>query len=222
MLRYLLDVETRGSQSLLNIDAFADPTAYALVVKKPGSDEQVTQNIDLIETFNYLLGLRLENMAAPQTFTAGFTRKPDPELPEDQHTKLVVDGKIKQVNHELTPINTNKNDDSCKLVSISGSKEKTWWFRKLEGWVPADPMNPNNGQKERVLIVWRKLTGNLEEDNLMLDEWFEKYRISTRDFEYDTIYVNGSNNLPNLKKDDENWKVRLIEEEFHKKMWEME
>ena len=95
MLRYLLNVETRGSQSLLNIDAFADPTAYALVVKKPGSDEQVKQHIDLIESFNYLLGLRLENMAAPQTFTASFTRKPDPELPEDQHTKLVVDGKIK-------------------------------------------------------------------------------------------------------------------------------
>ena len=198
MLRYLLNVETRGSQSLLNIDAFADPTAYALVVKKPGSDEQVKQHIDLIETFNYLLGLRLENMAAPQTFTASFTRQPDPELPEDQHTKLVVDGKIQQ------------------------TADGKWWFRKLEGWVPADPMNPNNGQKERVLIVWRKLTGNLEEDNLMLDEWFEKYRISTRDFEYDTIYVNGSNNLPNLKKDDENWKVRLIEEEFHKKMWEVE
>ena len=197
MLRYLLDVETRGSQSLLNIDGFADPTAYTLKVKKPGSDEQVTQYIDLIETFNYLLGLRLENMAAPQSFTASFTRKPDPELPEDQHTKLMVVGKIKAA-------------DNGK-----------WWFRKLEGWVPADPMNPNNGQKERVLIVWRKLTGNLEEDNLMLDEWFEKYRISTRDFEYDTIYVNGSNNLPNLKKDDENWKVRLIEEEFHKRMWEM-
>jgi len=198
MLRYMLDVETRGSQSLLNIDAFADPTAYSLVVKKPCSDEQVTQNIDLIETFNYLLGLRLENMAAPQTFTASFTRKPDPELPQDQHTKLIVDGKIQQ--------------------TIDGQ----WWFRKLEGWVPADPMNPNNGQKERVPIVWRKLTGNLEEDNLMLDEWFEKYRISTRDFEYDTIYVNGSNNLPNLKKDDEIWKVRLIEEEFHNKMWAVE
>ncbi|MDY0281477.1 MAG: site-specific DNA-methyltransferase [Salinivirgaceae bacterium] len=224
MLRYFLDVETRGSQSLLNIDDFADPTAYSLVVKKPGSDEQVKQHIDLIETFNYLLGLRLENMAAPQTFTASFTRKPDPELPEDQHTKLLVDGKIKQVNHGFTQIDTDKEQEKnnpCSSVSICGSKEKTWWFRKLEGWVPADPMNPNNGQKERVLIVWRKLTGNLEEDNLMLDEWFEKYRISTRDFEYDTIYVNGSNNLPNLKKDDENWKVRLIEEEFHKKMWEV-
>jgi len=196
MLHYLLDVETRGSQSLLNIDGFTDTTSYTLNVKKPGSDEQVTRTIDLIETFNYLLGLRLENMAAPQTFTANFIRKPDPELPEDQYTKLEVDGKIQLA------------DDG------------KWWFRKVEGWVPADSMNPNNGIKERILIVWRKLTGNLEEDNLMLDEWFEKYRISTRDFEYDTIYVNGSNNLPNLRKDDENWKVRLIEEEFHKRMWE--
>lgn len=197
MLRYLLDVETRGSQSLLNIDKVADPTAYTLKVKKPGSDEQVTKNIDLIETFSYLIGFRLSHYAATQTFTATFTRKSDPELPEDQHTKLEVDGKIQ--------------------LADGGA----WWFRKLEGWVPADPMNPNNGQKEKVLIVWRKLTGNLEEDNLMLDEWFQKYRISTRDFEYDTIYVNGSNNLPNLKKDDENWKVRLIEEEFYKKMWEV-
>ncbi|MDA3791323.1 MAG: site-specific DNA-methyltransferase [Desulfobacula sp.] len=195
MLHYMLDVETRGSQSLLNIDDFADPTAYTLKVKKPGSDEQVIQNVDLIETFNYLIGLRATHLAAPQTFTANFTRMPDPELPEDQHTKLVVDGKIQ--------------------VSADGK----WWFRKIDGWVPADPMTPNNGQKKEVLIVWRKLTGNLEEDNLMLDEWFQKYRISTHDFEYDTIYVNGSNNLPNLKKDDENWKVRLIEEEFHKNMW---
>ncbi|OQY32630.1 MAG: hypothetical protein B6241_10365 [Spirochaetaceae bacterium 4572_59] len=170
MLHYLLDVETKGSQSLLNIDHFADPAAYTLKLKKPGSDEQQTKTIDLIETFNYLIGLRLNHYAAPQSFTADFTRKTDPELPEDQHTKLVLKGK-------LTLSDTGK-----------------WWFRKL--------------------------TGNLEEDNLMLDEWFKKFRLSTADFEYDTIYVNGSNNLPNLKQDDENWKVRLIEEEFHKKMWE--
>ena len=94
-----------------------------------------------------------------------------------------------------------------------------WWFRKVEGWVPKDPANPNNGQQEKVLVVWRKLTDDIEQDNLMLDEWFQKNRISTRDFEFDTIYVNGSNNLPNLKLDDENWKVRLIEEEFMKRMW---
>jgi hypothetical protein len=45
-------------------------------------------------------------------------------------------------------------------------------------------------------------------------QWVQKTRIGTRDFEFDTIYVNGSNNLPNLKLDDESWKARFIEEEF--------
>lgn len=197
MLRYLLDVETRGSQSLLNIDAFADPTAYTLEVKKPGTDEYITRSVDLIETFNYLIGLRVLHISVPQTFQAAFTRINDPELPEDQHVKLVVDGRIHQ------------------------DAEGPWWFRKVEGWTPKDPANPNNGQREKVLIVWRKLTDNIEQDNLMLDEWFQKNRISTRDFEFDTIYVNGSNNLPNLKLDEDHWKVRLIEEEFMKRMWEM-
>lgn len=56
----------------------------------------------------------------------------------------------------------------------------------------------------------------------MLDEWFRKNRISTCDFEFDTIYVNGSNNLPNLKLDNKKWKARLIEEEFMKRMWDVE
>ncbi len=198
MLHYLLDVETRGSQSLLNINAFDDPCSYSLTVKKLGSDKDEEKRVDLIETFNYLLGLRVILLASPQTFTAAFKRNPDPELPEDQHTRLVVDGKIRQ------------------------DAQGPWWFRKIEGWVPADPSNPNNGQREKVLIVWRKLTDDLEKDNAVLDEWFRKNRISTLDFEFDTIYVNGSNNLPNLKRDDENWKVRLIEEEFMKCMWDVE
>jgi len=203
MLRYLLDVETRDSQSLLNIDAFADPTAYTLKVKKPGTDEYIVCNVDLIETFNYLIGLRVNHIAMPQEFTATFKRLEDPEVPEDQKTKLVVNGNIQQIKNHQSKI-----------------ENSLWWFRKVEGWVPKDPQNPNNGQREKVLIVWRKLTGDLEKDNLMLDEWFQKNRISTRDFEFDTIYVNGSNNLPNLAQDGDNWKVRLIEEEFLKRMWE--
>lgn len=195
MLRYLLDVETRGSQSLLNIDGFADPCRYTLEVKKPGTDEYVTRAVDLVETFNYLIGLRVLHTAVPQTFQANFKRIQDPELPKELHTRLVVDGRIQQ------------------------DPDGPWWFRKVEGWVPADPANPNNGEREKVLIVWRKLTGDIEQDNLILDEWFQKNRISTRDFEFDTIYVNGSNNLPNLKQDADNWKVRLIEEEFMKRMW---
>ncbi|MBN2716177.1 MAG: site-specific DNA-methyltransferase, partial [Deltaproteobacteria bacterium] len=196
MLHYMLDVETRGSQSLLNIGAFNDPTGYTLEVKKPGTDEYVTRAVDLIESFNYLLGLRVVHIAAPEIFNAQFERLHDPELPDDQHTRLTVKGRL-------------QHDDN-------GS----WWFRKVEGWMPKDAAHPNNGEQEKILIVWRKLTDDIEKDNLMLDEWFRRNRINTRDFEFNTIYVNGSNNLPNLKQDDENWKVRLIEEEFMKRMWD--
>lgn len=219
MLRYLLDVETRGSQSLLNIDAFADPTAYTLEVKKPGTDEYATHAVDLIETFNYLIGLRVFHYATPQEFTAKFKRIEDPEVPQGQITKLVLDGKMKQIYPQMTQAGADLETRKNNLQESVQSTDKIWWFRKVEGWVAKDPANPNNGQQEKVLIVWRKLTPDIEQDNLILDEWFQKNRISTRDFEFDTIYVNGSNNLPNLKLDDENWKVRLIEEEFMKRMW---
>jgi adenine-specific DNA-methyltransferase len=53
----------------------------------------------------------------------------------------------------------------------------------------------------------------------MLDEWFQKNRFSAYDFEFDTIYINGGNNLANLRQERDTWKVRLIEEVFHKQMW---
>lgn len=198
LLHYMLEVESKGSLSLLNIDAFSDPSRYLLKVKKPGSDEHVERAVDLIETFNYLIGLRLVHLAEPQTFNASFSRLRDPDLPQDQDTRLVLDGDLKQV--------------------ANGK----WWIRKEEGWVPKNPYNPNDGLKEKVLIVWRKLTGNLEEDNLVLDTWFDKVRIKPADTEFDTIYVNGSNNLLNLQKEGDTWKVRLIEEEFLKRMWSSE
>ncbi len=197
MLNYMLDVETRGSQSLLNIDAFADPTAYTLEVKKPGTDESVERTVDLIETFNYLIGLRVEHTAAPQRFNASFSRVQDAHAPAGQTTRLVLDGRLQQ-------------DDNGP-----------WLLRRIEGWLPTDSANPNNGSRDKVLIVWRKLTGDLEQDNLVLDEWFKAHRINSRDFEYATIYVNGSNNLPNLKKEEDRWKVRLIEEEFMQRMWDV-
>ena len=37
---------------------------------------------------------------------------------------------------------------------------------------------------------------------------------SVYDREFDTIYVNGDNNLDNLRKDEDHYKVKLIEQEF--------
>ena len=55
-LRYILGVETAGSASLLG-EHFVDPFAYTLSVVRDGTREEVP--VDLPETFNYLLGLRV-------------------------------------------------------------------------------------------------------------------------------------------------------------------
>ena len=192
----MLDVESRGSQSLLNLKEFANPFAYELKVKKPGSDESEERIIDLVETFNYLIGLRVDIAQATQAYDAEFERLPDPELPEDQNTRLTIKGRL-------------RHSDTGK-----------WRFRCIKGTVPKNRFTPNDGATERVLVIWRNLTGDLEQDNAVLDEYCQHERISTLDNEVDVIYVNGSNTLPNLKRPQDTWKVRLIEEDFLARMWE--
>ena len=57
-LRYALDAETSGSPCLLG-KHFADPFAYSLSVVRDGARRDAP--VDLPETFNYLLGLRVES-----------------------------------------------------------------------------------------------------------------------------------------------------------------
>lgn len=180
VLHYMLDIESRGS--LLDIEGFKDPTAYKLKVKSPGSDEIREVSVDLFETFNWLLGLTVHHISAPQTFSAEFER--------NEEGRLIV-----------------------KEGSLRPSPNGPWWFRTVEG------INPEG---QRVLIIWRKLTGDPEKDNVVLDHWFEKQDFSTRDSEFDVIYVNGGHNLGNRLEDGAGLKVRLIEEEFHRLMFETE
>jgi adenine-specific DNA-methyltransferase len=186
LLRYMLEVESRGSQSLLNIAAFTDPTAYTLKVKRPGSDENREVNVDLLETFNWLIGLTVQHIAAPQFMTAEFER--------DSEKRLRLKGRLKQ------------------------DPAGPYWFRTVTGTTP-------DGRK--TLVIWRKRPGGetaagTEQDNLVLDEWFTKQGYSSKDSEFDLIYVNGDNNLENLKTPDDTWKVRLIEEDFHRLMFDTE
>ena len=58
-LRYALGVETSGSASLLGKD-FSDPFTYTLSVVRDGVRND-NARVDLAETFNYLIGLRMES-----------------------------------------------------------------------------------------------------------------------------------------------------------------
>lgn len=146
VLHYMLDIESR--QQLLDLGKFADPFSIEMTIVRHDDVKKI--KVDVIETFNYLLGLRIETLR-----------------------------RIKGI-HEV--IGTMPNGD-------------------------------------RTLILWRN---TLETNNDALDEWFRKQAYNSRDREFDLIYVNGDNNLENLRRPDESWKVRLIEETFQTLMFDVQ
>lgn len=60
LLNYMLDIEAEGSASLLNIDAFRNPFNYQMMVAN-GTESKLTK-VDLVETFNYLIGLHVKTV----------------------------------------------------------------------------------------------------------------------------------------------------------------
>lgn len=60
LLKYMLDLETRGSASLLNVEMFKDPFDYRLKVQTENGNQETA--VDLVETFNYLLGLDVRKL----------------------------------------------------------------------------------------------------------------------------------------------------------------
>jgi len=138
ILNYSLDVESQAS--LLNIDTFSTPFDYKLKIATSSVGETKDTNIDLVETFNYLLGLAVKRIEIIKGY-------------------LIVEG--------------------------------------------------SNLSKERILVIWRNGQSNKE-----LNDFFQTMDWNANDSEFHKIYVNGDNNLSNLRTDENNFKVSLIENEF--------
>lgn len=145
LLQYMLEVESR--EHLMNIKAFVNPFNYKLNITE--NNELIPTNVNLVETFNYLIGLKV------------------------------------------------------KRVQRIGA------FKTIEGVTNAG---------DKVLVIWRNLEESNNED---LNAFVKKMDYNLRDGEFDTVYVNGDNNLANLKQEDENWKVLLLEEVFFTLMFDV-
>jgi len=189
-LHYLLELEMQGSPSLLNVAQFDDPTAYTLRVKQPGSDAQAQRAVDLVETFNWLLGLRVSKLLAPQVFAAKFAEEQDAELGADAEPRQVLKA-------PLSPVKAGKDG---------------WWFRAVQG-VVADG--------KTVWVVWRKLTTDPVQDNLVLEAYLREQLVfdvrKPESAPCAVLYVNGSHALPNVA----HCEVRQLEESFHRLMWDV-
>ena len=195
LLCYMLEAGTKGSPSLLDVAAFTHPFSCKLDVKKPGSEERETRTVDLVESFNWLIGLRVRKMSDMLRFSADFERVHDPDFPTDDAMKLRVRGRLRK-------------DGDGQFI-----------FRFVEGLIPRNRMEPD-GAMDKVLVVWREGTGDAEKDNAVLDAFLQREKVNALDGEYDVIYVNGSNNVPSLRRIDQTWKVQLIEKTFLERMWE--
>ena len=149
MLRYMLDTETRDS--LINTKDFVRPFDYT--IKTTRDNELVDTPVDLVDTFNYLIGLHVES------------------------------------------VRWHKDENICVVEGTT------------------------HIEKEHALVIWRNQDVIKNDD---LNDFFRKQDYSTLDHEFDVIYVNGDNTLPNIKSDEEHWKVRLIEQELMKRMFEEE
>ena len=145
ILGYMLDMETRNS--LFNMQWFRNPWNMKLRITR--QNETREENIDVIETFNYLIGLNVKRILHPQK-------------------------------------------GICTVEGVTRRGERT-------------------------LIIWRDCDAV---DNDALNGFFRGMDYSARDTEIDRIYVNGDNNLENLRTEGEQWKMVLTEQEFAKRMFE--
>lgn len=63
LLGYFLDFELRGSPSLLDTSSFSDPAGYRLDISDDGANSAKPTPVDLVETFNLLLGMRVRRVS---------------------------------------------------------------------------------------------------------------------------------------------------------------
>jgi adenine-specific DNA-methyltransferase len=88
-------------------------------------------------------------------------------------------------------------------------------FQRVEGIL-------NDGNDTRVLVVWRKLTNDPEQDAAVLDAWMARHRVNTKErSEYrdeQLTYINGPVTVPQPTAEIRT--VYPIEETFKAKMFE--
>jgi adenine-specific DNA-methyltransferase len=131
LLRYLLDIESRGS--LLSVEHFNKPFAYQLKVSVDSAGAYQERNIDLVETFNYLIGLRVKQIDSQPD--KGFVTVTG-WLPTGEKT-LVLWRDVEQVGYDslnrlCDKLAINPADSEFEIVYINGDHNIPTVFTSLE------------------------------------------------------------------------------------------
>lgn len=143
LLNYMLETEAQGSQSLLNLDNFAAPFDYRLKIAVNGVGETQATPVDMVETFNYLVGLHVEKMQQVDGFriVRGITRKGErclilwrttKDLAQELADKRLNDFLEKQ-SFDFSQIDTlYLNGDAAIPVGKVRKETDTWQIKLIE------------------------------------------------------------------------------------------
>ncbi|CAA9892108.1 Type III restriction-modification system methylation subunit [Candidatus Methylobacter favarea] len=131
LLRYLLDIESRGS--LLSVEQFNQPFDCKLKVTVDSAGAYEERAIDLVETFNYLIGLRVKHIDTQRD--KGFVTVTG-WLPTGEKT-LVLWRDVSQVDYETLNrlcdrLAINPADSEFAVVYINGDHNIPAVFTSLE------------------------------------------------------------------------------------------
>lgn len=143
LIQYMLEMESR--EHLFNLEMFRKPFDYQLKVTE--NNELKPSKVDLVETFNYLIGLYVSKVQRVKDIK-------------------VVEG-----------------------ITRTGIK---------------------------TLVIWRDLDTTTHEE---VEKLLRRFYDSQRTKEFQQIYINGDHHLENLRSEGDQFKIKLIEETFFKKMF---
>jgi adenine-specific DNA-methyltransferase len=188
----------------LRLESYEDALAN-IRLRRSESQQTLLDGSDSFEE-SYLLGYMLDAEAKGSASLLDLDRFEDPF----SYELLVGTGSV----GETKPVKVDLVETFNWLLGLHvHHTDHIRGFRVVEG---------TNPRCEKILVIWRNLKETSNED---LDEFFKKQQYNTLDMEFDLVYVNGDNNLMNLPMAPEGgeppYKVRLIEEEFQRLMFDV-
>lgn len=189
-ITYSLDLEL--GPSLLNLDAFRDPWGYKINAQPAGEEEIRPHRVDLVETFNYLIGLKVNAYGPIERYAADFQQAEHAE----SLGRLKVKGRLRR------------------------SEDGPFVFQRVEGELPdgtrvlvvwrklAPTTGPQSAEQDAaVLEAW-------------MDRHREDTKQRSEHRDYHLIYINGPVTLPQPTAEIRT--VLPIEQTFKDRMFEDE
>ncbi|MCS4534039.1 site-specific DNA-methyltransferase [Neisseria montereyensis] len=157
LLHYLLDTESRDS--LLNTDDFRRPFNYQMNIATSSAGAFSPQTIDLVETFNYLIGLKV-SLINDQRYTRGFVMV-EGQLPNQQNDEktLVLWRDCEKIDYEalqkvMDSLSIHPGSRAYDVVYINGDHNiATAWQSEEDGNLQTLKLRPIEPEFLRLMFA---------------------------------------------------------------------